>query len=161
MNEQGSRRNFLVLSIQGLGAVITAALGVPAIAYLFGSGKLKAESTWIDVADVAKLPVGEPSEILFRRRRLDGWKMIDEKTSAWVVKSGDTDVFALAPGCTHLGCAYRWLKDQKEFLCPCHTSTFAIDGKVISGPAPRPLDRYQVRIVNGRLHVGDVQASEG
>jgi len=162
MLEQGSRRNFFVLSIQGLGAIIGAALGLPALAYLFAPSKLKAQQdTWIDVGEVARLPAGGPAEVLFRRKRVDGWKVIDEKTSAWVVRTGDSTAFALAPGCTHLGCAYRWLSDKNEFLCPCHTSTFDLEGKVTSGPAPRPLDRYESRVVNGRLQVGQIVKFEG
>lgn len=129
--------------------------------YLFSSSKLKMKDTWLDVADVSKLPDSEPAEIVFHRQRVDGWKVIDEKTSAWVVKNAEPQIFALAPGCTHLGCAYRWVKEKNEFLCPCHTSTFAIDGKVTSGPAPRPLDRYASRVVNGRLQLGPIHISEG
>lgn len=160
MSDQGSRRNFFVLSIQGLGAIITAALGIPGLGYLFSPSKLKAQDTWTDLGDVTKFAAEGPSEVLFRRKRVDGWKVIDEKTSAWVVKTGDSTAFALAPGCTHLGCAYKWVSEQKEFLCPCHTSTFDIEGKVTSGPAPRPLDRYESRIVNGRLQIGSVQKIE-
>lgn len=156
------RRNFLVSAIYGLGAVMSAALGVPAIAYLFSPAKSRVKgSEWVDVADIGKLPVGEPAEVLFRRRRVDGWKVVDEKTSAWIIKQSDSECYALAPGCTHLGCAYSWQKDKKEFLCPCHTSTFSVDGKVTAGPAPRPLDRYTSRVVNGKIQLGPVQISEG
>lgn len=156
------RRNFLVSAIYGLGGLISAALAVPAIAYLFSPIKSRAKGPdWIDVADIAKLPVGEPAEVLFRRKRVDGWKVVDEKTSAWLVKQSEEEIFALAPGCTHLGCAYSWVKDKKEFLCPCHVSTFSVDGKVTAGPAPRPLDRYASRVVDGKVQLGPVERSEG
>ncbi len=156
------RRNFLVSAIYGLGGIISAAFAVPAIAYLFGPVKSRTKvEDWVDVADIAKLPIGEPSEILFQRRRVDGWKVVDEKVSAWVVRENEEEVFALAPGCTHLGCAYSWIKDKKEFLCPCHVSTFSVDGKVTAGPAPRPLDRYASRVVNGKIQLGPVERSEG
>ncbi len=64
---------------------------------------------------------------------------------------------AFGPQCTHLGCAYHWEQDKKEFLCPCHTSLFAIDGSVLSGPAPRPLDRYQTKIEGTKLLLGRLQ----
>lgn len=154
------RRNFLVLAIQGLGAVIAGALGVPALTYLFAPPKAKNDAAWIEVADLAKLPAGEPAEIIFSHKRVDGWKVVTEKTSAWVVKTGETEAFALAPACTHLGCAYHWKHDSKEFTCPCHASSFSIDGKVQAGPAPRPLDRYESRVVNGKVQVGRVVASD-
>ena len=86
--------------------------------------------------------------------RRDGWKLISEKATVWVVKRSETEVIAFSPVCTHLGCAYRWEEQKQHFLCPCHSSTFGLDGQVLSGPAPRPLDRYEVRIENGKLLLG-------
>ena len=80
--------------------------------------------------------------------------MSSEKTTAWVVKTSDTQAIAFSPQCTHLGCAYHWDQNSKNFLCPCHTSTFSIDGAVLSGPAPRPLDRYEVKIAGNQLQIG-------
>lgn len=159
--EQG-RRNFLVYAIQGLGAVIAGALGVPAIGYLFSKPKTVETGSWIEIADVGQIPQGEPAEVIFTRRRVDGWKVVTEKASAWVVKTGEQQAFALAPACTHLGCAYHWESAKKEFVCPCHTSSFSIDGAVQAGPAPRALDRYETRIVAGKVQVGKVvQSGEG
>ncbi len=61
------------------------------------------------------------------------------------------------PICTHLGCAYHWDDPSHTFICPCHTSVFSIDGKVLSGPAPRPLDRYMTKIDDGKLEIGPVE----
>src|SRR4051794_41869495 len=77
----------------------------------------------------------------FRRNRVDGWKVISEKSTAWVVKQADNSVVAYGPQCTHLGCAYHWEDKQNQFLCPCHSSLFGLDGKVVDGHAPPPLHR--------------------
>jgi menaquinol-cytochrome c reductase iron-sulfur subunit len=37
---------------------------------------------------------------------------------------------------------------------------FSIDGKVVSGPAPRPLDRYETRVQNNQLEIGQLKTSE-
>lgn len=50
--------------------------------------------------------------------------------------------------CTHLGCIVRWHSDQKRFICPCHKGTFDMDGRVVAGPPPRPLDELKL-IVKG------------
>ncbi len=155
------RRSFVELSIFGLGSIIGAAFGIPAFGYLFSKKNDILPAGWTDVADASAIPPGAPQEVLFRRKRIDGWKTIDERTSAWVVKQASGDIIALAPGCTHLGCAYHWSGEDKHFICPCHTSSFGLDGKVLAGPAPRALDRYETRVVNGKLQVGRVQISEG
>lgn len=152
--ESPTRRRFQIGAIYGMMAVISAAIGLPALAYLLVPGKVRKKDDWIEVGDVTRLSPGVPVELTFRRNRIDGWKVISEKSTAWVVKTGDNQVTAFGPQCTHLGCAYHWEQDKKEFLCPCHTSLFTIDGKVASGPAPRPLDRYDTRIDGTKLLLG-------
>jgi len=51
---------------------------------------------------------------------------------------------AISGVCTHLGCTIN--KSEKGFKCPCHGSQFNMLGEPYSGPASRPLDRYQVSI---------------
>jgi cytochrome b6-f complex iron-sulfur subunit len=60
---------------------------------------------------------------------------------------------ALSCECTHLGCTVPWNAERGRFVCPCHASAFDITGDVLSPPAPRPLDLYQVRIENGIVKV--------
>jgi Rieske Fe-S protein len=79
---------------------------------------------------------------------------LNEKSTAWVVRKDDQNVVAFAPQCTHLACAYHWDDKANNFLCPCHNSVFSIDGNVVSGPAPRPLDRYVTKIDQGKLLIG-------
>jgi menaquinol-cytochrome c reductase iron-sulfur subunit len=149
-----TRRRFYLAAISGLGSLIGAALGIPALLYLFFPPKSKEQAGWVEAADIGGLAVNSPEEVSFRRNRVDGWKVTSEKATAWVVKSADNQVVAFAPQCTHLGCAYHWDAQNNNFLCPCHTSTFGIDGKVLSGPAPRPLDRYETKLDGSKLEIG-------
>ncbi len=156
-NENDSdRRNFFLACIYGLWGIITTALALPAAAYLFFPPRTKKTGQWVEAGDVSTLRLKAPEEMVFRRNRVDGWKVTSEKTTAWVVKLSDQEVVALAPQCTHLGCAYHWDEQNGEFLCPCHTSTFSVDGKVLAGPAPRPLDRYEVKVEGTKLLVGQI-----
>jgi len=77
------------------------------------------------------------------------------------VKKPKQAVVAFAPQCTHLGCGYHWDEQKQYFVCPCHSSTFSIDGEVLSGPAPRPLDRYEVRVQGEKLWLGPVRRAAG
>lgn len=61
-----------------------------------------------------------------------------------VVREGAT-IRALSTVCTHLGCRVRWEGNRRRFFCPCHDGIFDEEGRVVSGPPPRPLDRYEVR----------------
>jgi cytochrome b6-f complex iron-sulfur subunit len=55
---------------------------------------------------------------------------------------------ALSRECTHLGCTVPWNQEEHRFVCPCHSSSFDINGEVVSPPAPRALDLFEVRIEN-------------
>jgi menaquinol-cytochrome c reductase iron-sulfur subunit len=158
--DNGDRRTFFLTVIYGLWAAIGAALSIPAAVYLLFPPKLRRENEWTDAGDVTKMTPNSPVEMVFRRNRVDGWRVISEKSTAWAVKRDNGEVVAFAPQCTHLGCAYHWDDPKKQFLCPCHTSVFSIDGKVVSGPAPRPLDQFDAKVQNNKLLLGRVRESK-
>ncbi len=67
---------------------------------------------------------------------------------------------AVSAICTHLGCSYKPFGPPESQYptvharCPCHGSIFARDGRVLGGPAPRPLPFYQIELTaDGRLQV--------
>ena len=154
------RRRFFLSAIYGLWGLIGAALAMPAAAYLLFPPRVRKSAEWVPAADLAQLKLREPEEIVFRRTRVDGWKVTSEKASTWLVRMSDAEVVAFAPQCTHLGCAYHWEDKRNDFVCPCHTSAFSIEGKVLTGPAPRPLDRYQVKIESGKVLIGALERSD-
>lgn len=64
--------------------------------------------------------------------------------------------------CTHLGCTVQLARvgpgttqSDIEFHCPCHGSKFRGDGTNYAGPAPRPLDYYELSLApdDGQLVV--------
>jgi menaquinol-cytochrome c reductase iron-sulfur subunit len=155
------RRSFFLGVIYGLWGLITAAIAIPASAYLLFPPRAKKSGDWVEAADLSQLKLKQPEEIVFRRNRVDGWKVINEKTSAWLVRMSDKDVVAFAPQCTHLGCAYHWDESTKNFVCPCHTSAFSLEGKVLTGPAPRPLDQFTVKLESNKVLIGRIRKYEG
>jgi cytochrome b6-f complex iron-sulfur subunit len=64
-----------------------------------------------------------------------------------------TDTFvALSSGCTHQSCEITAFAGQ-TFLCPCHGSRFDTSGRVVNGPASRPLQQYQTQFANDVLTI--------
>jgi menaquinol-cytochrome c reductase iron-sulfur subunit len=154
-----SRRRFYSGFIYGAGAIVSAALAIPAALYLFLPNKSKKVSTWVDAGNVSQLDLNVPVELSFQQTVTDGWTTTVQKKTAWVVNLPGQGVVAFGPQCTHLGCAYHWEEDKKQFLCPCHASIFSLDGKVVAGPAPRPLDRYTSKVENNKLLLGPIKES--
>lgn len=75
----------------------------------------------------------------------------------WIANAefnGQQEIYALKSVCTHLGCTPNWLEAEQKFKCPCHGSGFYMDGINFEGPAPRPLERYAIRIAaDGQIEV--------
>jgi cytochrome b6-f complex iron-sulfur subunit len=80
----------------------------------------------------------------------------------WVVNGefqGQQQIYALKTVCTHLGCTPNWLEAEQKFKCPCHGSGFYKDGVNFEGPAPRPLERYAIRVSDdGQLEIDKSKA---
>jgi succinate dehydrogenase / fumarate reductase, iron-sulfur subunit len=105
---------------------------------------------WVTVGiDASDLPVGEPVEVPLS-------VIVDAQTidiSTWLVRGEDGTLTAFDPRCTHATCGYRWSPDSRQFDCLCHQAAFAVDGTVLYGPPPRPLDRWALRETDGVLEV--------
>lgn len=60
--------------------------------------------------------------------------LFDDQGKAW----------ALSRKCTHLGCKLNYHEASKILECPCHQSQFSTTGKVLKGPAQKPLTVFSV-----------------
>ncbi len=63
----------------------------------------------------------------------------------WVDKTSDR-LFVIYARCTHLGCTPDWRPSENKFKCPCHGSGYDSEGVNFEGPAPRPMDRAEVKL---------------
>jgi len=63
----------------------------------------------------------------------------------WIIRD-QKGFYALSTICTHLGCTPNWLLAEQKFKCPCHGSGFYPTGVNFEGPAPRPLERFQITL---------------
>jgi menaquinol-cytochrome c reductase iron-sulfur subunit len=147
------RRDFMKTVIAGISGVIGAAIGLPAIAYVVGPALIKATDTWIRLGAIKKVELGNPTLFKTIIETQTGWINAEEEFSAYVLTENGQDFVAISNVCTHLGCRVRWIPDEEGFYCPCHNGVFAKDGTVISGPPPRPLDRFESKVEDGVLFV--------
>ena len=122
-----SRRKFL-------GTALTLLVGAVGLGK-FLSPKLPPGRTLLSVAG-AELPAG--GALVYREERVT------------LIREGG-EVYALSLVCTHLGCTVQ--VTPTGLLCPCHGSSFDRGGRVLRGPADRPLRRLKVELRDGWYRV--------
>src|ERR1700690_1693820 len=73
----------------------------------------------------------------------DGSVTFLEDERVFLIRKGNT-FRCLSAVCTHLGCTVN--RAGHGYHCPCHGSVFNDQGNVVSGPAPRGLEWFQVTL---------------
>lgn len=149
-----NRRDFLGLATWAIGGLISIGMGIPSIAYIIGPA-LKSDQTqsWTRLGPTSKIELGTPTLFKVKIERQTGWIVDSEELSVYALTEDGRDYIAMSNVCTHLGCRARWVSDRDQFYCPCHAGVFDREGYVVSGPPPRPLDRYEVKVENGQLFI--------
>jgi menaquinol-cytochrome c reductase iron-sulfur subunit len=147
-----SRRSFFKRAVGALASLAGIAVGIPLIRSATHSSVTHA-SEWSKVTELKTLLVNMPEKIRFPTLSQDVYIHGTAVRSVWIIKKPSGGVTVFSPVCTHLGCYYSWNSADGRFECPCHGSVFSITGKVLGGPAPRPLDTLPHRVENGMLFV--------
>jgi menaquinol-cytochrome c reductase iron-sulfur subunit len=148
-----SRRDFMKTAILGIGGLIGAAIGLPAVAYVVGPALQQNVSEWIRLGSAGKVELNTPTLFKTTIEKQTGWINAQEEFSVYVLTTNGQEFVVMSNVCTHLGCRVRWIADKDGFYCPCHNGVFAKDGSVVSGPPPRALDRFEVKVEDGVLFV--------
>jgi menaquinol-cytochrome c reductase iron-sulfur subunit len=147
-----ARRKFLKIAIAALTFTSGVVLGLPFIRTIYRSAPVK-KAGWSEVAKLAALPISKPVNIKFPTLSEDAFIRGTVVQSVWVIKHSDKELSVFSPVCTHLGCYFSWNQTTQRFECPCHASVFSLEGKVLGGPAPRPLDLLPHKVANNTLFV--------
>ncbi len=136
------RRRFLMWLVRGFGSLW--ALGAAWVAAAFiqppKDGRGLGE-TALDAGPIDSLLVGHGRLVRHGRQPV------------WVVCTGEDTYVGMSAVCTHLHCVLDWDAEKRVMDCPCHAGSFDLNGNVLSGPAPTPLERYAVETRMGRLVV--------
>jgi menaquinol-cytochrome c reductase iron-sulfur subunit len=148
-----SRRTFLKVIIAGLGTLTAFALGIPFIGTIVGKSSTLRKIAMDRVIEVSYLTVGQPQRVNFLWQKEDAYVHETGVQSVWVTEHSPAKATVFSPICPHAGCYYNWDPETHQFQCPCHGSVFSMNGKVLGGPAPRPLDTLPYEIKDGVLYV--------
>lgn len=149
----GTRRRFFQWVTRAAAGVIGLSLAVPLVGYVISPAFKRRVQSWVDVAALDELSVGKPKQVDYVATVQDGYLETKTQKAVWAVKQADGQVTVFSPICTHLGCGYHWNEGEQKFKCPCHGSVYDVSGRVVAGPAPRPLDTLPAKTENGRLLV--------
>jgi len=148
-----TRRRFLAFASAALTSAIAAALGVPLVSALVGPALRRAKARLVRVGPASAVQAGPPVALHYADVEVEAYLREAVVRTVWAVRGADDRVTVFSPICTHLGCRFDWDGAQDHFHCPCHGSVFGPDGRVISGPAPRPLDTLPSEVRDGDLFV--------
>ena len=135
-----NRREFLQKTLAFLGLTALASFLYPFFKYFSppaqesGSGQL--------VLSKKEIPVGDAKDIVFNN------------TPGVLINRPDKGYVALSRVCTHLGCLVDYQKDKKRLLCPCHAGIYDLSGSVISGPPPKPLQQFPLKVEGDSIIIG-------
>jgi menaquinol-cytochrome c reductase iron-sulfur subunit len=152
------RRSFLGLLL-GVGTLLVGALlSVPLFRFvLFPLFRTTTKTKWADIGPMSNFSaLAGPVRKDINVEQVDAWRELYSQKSVFVIpwpNSNNGRVRVLSAVCPHLGCLVHFNKDKNEFLCPCHGSIFAADGKLVRGPAARGLDPLPHKIEQGNLMV--------
>jgi quinol---cytochrome c reductase iron-sulfur subunit, bacillus type len=150
---ESTRRGFLKLATGTITFFMGLVIGIPIIGTVVGPVFRTKKPYWAKVAELNSLPVGKPVKLTFASQTVSAYIRETILHDVWAIKHPTSEITVLSPICPHLGCEYNWNPQSSHFECPCHGSVFALDGKVLGGPAPRPLDTLPTKVDGGNLFV--------
>ena len=152
---QPPRRGFLKRFAAGvIGAVAGIVPLISGIVFLFDPLRRKAaQGEPVFVAPLGAIPEdGTPRKFTILASRTDAWNKSPQAPvgAVYLRRTGPKTVVAFNVVCPHAGCFVEFMAARNGYFCPCHDSTFALDGKISTprSPSPRPLDQLDVEIRN-------------
>jgi len=146
------RRKILGFAVAAINLALISAIIGPVIGFVTSPMRRKKKGQWVSILDENLLAKGEVKEVNFSLRIKDGYQVVDRKYTLYLSRSQE-GVVCIDPACTHLGCRVRFQSDKHRFVCPCHGGVFSEDGKVVSGPPPKPLERHKVKVESGKIWI--------
>jgi len=147
------RRGFLAKALALIcgGAAVFVPLAAGAWVFLDPLRRKSTTATFRPVADLAAVPAdGVPRRFAVVADRVDAWTGFTAEPVGAVYlrrEAGADAVQALSATCPHAGCFVEIDPAGRCFRCPCHNSSFTLDGAIVApSPSPRPMDSLECRV---------------
>ena len=132
--ENQSRRSMLSWLLGGGVAASLASFFYPVIRFLNPPHVAEASVNEVEAGKVQDLKPNSGKIIKFGNK------------PALLVRVNETDWKAFTAVCTHLNCTVQYQEATRQIWCACHNGTYDMNGRVVSGPPPNPLEEYAVRL---------------
>ncbi len=155
------RRNYLVKAAAVLvGGILAVVPPISGLLVFLDPLRRKTEARGtVRIGSLGSLPEnGEPRKLSVLDTHVDAWNRTPDVPigAVYVQKTGPNQVRVLNSVCPHLGCTVGYSQDAKHYYCPCHKSSFSVDGKILDpkSPAPRGMDELEAQVrANGEIWV--------
>ncbi len=150
--DESPRRTFVKVSALAIGGVVgTVPFAAGLVTFFDPLRRAAAVGDFIRVTSLAALPTdGVPRKFSVIANRSDAWNRFPNVPigAVYLRRTGERSVQAVNVVCPHAGCFVDFKERQGFYLCPCHNSTFDLDGAIRDrkSPSPRALDSLEVEI---------------
>jgi menaquinol-cytochrome c reductase iron-sulfur subunit len=150
------RRSFLKeVAAIAIGAVATLVPLVSGLFVFFDPLRRKSKAgEFVFVAPLSALPDnGTPRRFSVVAAKRDVWNQLPPAPiGAVYLRRVGKSVEAFNVVCPHAGCPVDFLPETNSYLCPCHSSTFGVDGRINDpkSPSRRALDKLKIEIRKGK-----------
>jgi cytochrome b6-f complex iron-sulfur subunit len=136
-----SRRQFVNILLGGGILGWLASVIYPVLSYLRPPKTPEANVQAIKAGLVSEFPVNSGRIVKFGRKPVI------------LIRTEAGDFRAFSATCTHLECIVQYRPELKQIWCACHNGLYDLKGRNVSGPPPRPLEEYAVKVVADEINI--------
>ena len=129
-----SRRTFLWFALKSGMLALFGATIYPIVRYLY--------PPWGSEAAVSSAVAGKVGELAVNQAKIFRFG----SRPGILINTPQGELKAFSAVCTHLNCTVQYDGNDSLIWCACHNGKYDLNGQVISGPPPRPLEAYQVNV---------------
>lgn len=141
LNRVMGRLDFILVLIRASFVAVLAMTVYPIVRYLVPPKSRLPRDTAVTAAKLTELSLNSAKIFPFGTK------------PAILVRTPNDELKAFSAVCTHLNCTVQYDAKSSIILCACHNGRYGLDGRVISGPPPRPLEEFKVAIKKDEIIV--------